>query len=130
MEQRYRALAVDFDGILTTAGRPRDEVLGALARCRREGIVTILVTGRLLSELHDVFEDAESHFDAIVAENGGTFRQLAPGVSRALAGSARHHGIDVRAGAVLLAPASTSTGCWRRSVGSASTRSSCATGTS
>lgn len=67
---RYLALATDYDGTLAKDGRVADDVLEALERLRGSGRRAILVTGRILDDVLDVFESAEL-FDAVVAENGG-----------------------------------------------------------
>jgi hydroxymethylpyrimidine pyrophosphatase-like HAD family hydrolase len=106
----FRAIAVDYDGTLTTNDRPAPLVLGALADARREGRRLILVTGRILAELEQVFPEARGNFDAIVAENGaviwqaaGGVRTAAPPVSSALEQALCGRGIPVRRGQVLLA---------------------------
>ncbi len=66
---RYAAFATDYDGTLATHGRVGEEVLDALTRLKASGRSTILVTGRILDELLDVFDGADL-FDAVVAENG------------------------------------------------------------
>lgn len=64
-----RAIACDFDGTGATEGRPVPEVYAALAAARAQGIVTLLVTGRVLEDVQRACEDLSS-FDAVVAENG------------------------------------------------------------
>ncbi|MEI8080473.1 MAG: HAD family hydrolase [Actinomycetes bacterium] len=105
-----RTLATDFDGTLTHDGRrPEDRVLASLRRIRSEGALVVLVTGRILSELHEVFPDAEEHFDAIVAENGavlwngGHRRLLATPVDPGLVDGLAARGVRVRHGEVLVA---------------------------
>jgi hydroxymethylpyrimidine pyrophosphatase-like HAD family hydrolase len=66
---RYFALASDYDGTLATDGRVDDLTLAALKRLRDSGRKLILVTGRHLNDLMDVFPQFE-WFDCIVAENG------------------------------------------------------------
>jgi len=68
MPDYFRAVAVDFDGTLTSGGRPTEDVLDAIARTRAAGRRMILVTGRILTELRAVFPDVDQWFDAIVAE--------------------------------------------------------------
>jgi hydroxymethylpyrimidine pyrophosphatase-like HAD family hydrolase len=70
----FRAIAIDYDGTLTLQDRPNGDVLAALQRLRRRGWKLILVTGRILSELRQVFPDVEDWFDAVVAENGAVLR--------------------------------------------------------
>ena len=49
---RYLALAMDYDGTLTTSGRrPSDDVAAALERLRASGRRSILLTGRTFDEL-------------------------------------------------------------------------------
>jgi hydroxymethylpyrimidine pyrophosphatase-like HAD family hydrolase len=104
-----RALAVDFDGTLTTDGRPAEAVLAALARFRAQGRKTLLVTGRIWEELLDVFPDAAAHFPLIVAENGavlfhnGLLRAIAEPVDPLLDEALRAAGVPFRRGHVLLA---------------------------
>lgn len=113
MSGRYfRAIAVDYDGTLTANDRPDQAVLEAVAEARGEGRRIILVTGRILAELEQVFPKARETFDAIVAENGavvwhlaGGTRTAAPPVSFALEEALRRQGIPVRRGQVLLATA-------------------------
>jgi hypothetical protein len=71
MSDYFRAVAVDYDGTLTEEAAPDDAVLAALARTRSSGQRVLLVTGRRLEELVQVFPAALQTFDAIVAENGG-----------------------------------------------------------
>lgn len=66
---RYVALACDYDGTLATAGKVAPRTLEALRRLRASGRKLILVTGRLLSELEDVFPHLDL-FERVVAENG------------------------------------------------------------
>ncbi|MBE9044839.1 HAD family phosphatase [Pleurocapsales cyanobacterium LEGE 10410] len=65
----YRALATDFDGTIATAGQVFDTTYLALQRWQRSGRSLIMVTGRRLDNLYDVFPEAKT-FDCIVAENG------------------------------------------------------------
>lgn len=104
-----RALAVDFDGTLTTGDRPAVAVLSALAEFRAAGRCAVLVTGRIWEELLGVFPDAAAHFDLIVAENGGVLvgnhvlRPLADPVDPLLDEGLRALRVPFRRGRVLLA---------------------------
>jgi hydroxymethylpyrimidine pyrophosphatase-like HAD family hydrolase len=109
MPDYFRAIAVDFDGTLTAGDRPSQHVLEAVARTRRDGRRVLLVTGRILAELREVFADVDEWFDSIVAENGavvsgprGTRRLAAPVDTRIRRDLARA-GHRVRSGEVLLA---------------------------
>ena len=67
---RYLVLACDFDGTLASDGKVSVETLAALQRLRDSGRKLILVTGRELDDLLDIFP-AIDLFDRVVAENGG-----------------------------------------------------------
>lgn len=64
-----RALATDYDGTLAEDGKVSKPTLAALRRFKESGRKAILVTGRELDELMDVFPDLDL-FDEVVAENG------------------------------------------------------------
>ena len=66
---RYLALACDYDGTLAADGHVSAETQDALLRLRGAGLRLILVTGRELPELLQVFPPAEL-FDRVIAENG------------------------------------------------------------
>lgn len=70
----YRVIATDYDGTLATEGTVDDATLAALERYRDSGGHLLLVTGRQLDDLFQVFP--HSHlFQGIVAENGAVFHQ-------------------------------------------------------
>jgi hydroxymethylpyrimidine pyrophosphatase-like HAD family hydrolase len=64
-----RVIACDFDGTGATNGHPAPELYAALGAARAQGIVTLLVTGRVLEDVQRACEEL-SPFDAVVAENG------------------------------------------------------------
>lgn len=66
---RYFALASDYDGTLAADGRVDAATRAALERLLKTGRKLVLVTGRRLEELLEVFPQADL-FDSIVAENG------------------------------------------------------------
>lgn len=110
MARYFRAVVLDFDGTLTTnSERPRLAVLESIRRARAAGYAVILVTGRILRELREVFADFDRHFDAVVAENGAVLSIgeeisiLADPVFSGLTDSLRQHRFHVRSGQVLLA---------------------------
>lgn len=109
MSGEIRAIAVDFDGTLTATGHPAPEVLGAIDRVRARGLRVVLVTGRILDELLDVFPEALDHFDTVVAENGAVLaaadheRTLSPPVDDAIDKALASRGIAFRRGLVILA---------------------------
>lgn len=66
---RYLALATDYDGTLAAGGRVSGATIAALERLKDSGRRLILVTGRQLDELLEVFPEV-GLFDWVVAENG------------------------------------------------------------
>ena len=84
-ERRFVALASDYDGTLAHNGKVSASTLTALKRFKARDGKVILVTGRVLPELEEVFPDI-GVCDLVVAENGallfwpktGELRLLAP----------------------------------------------------
>jgi len=66
---RYHALACDYDGTIAHDGKVDATTVAALERLRETGRRVILVTGRRLGDLKQVFPRLEI-FDRIVAEDG------------------------------------------------------------
>ncbi len=81
---RFAALATDYDGTLAKDELVDSETIEALRRLRRTGRRAILVTGRTLRTLRNVFP-CLGEFDCIVAENGGTLYNPATSSERMLA---------------------------------------------
>jgi hydroxymethylpyrimidine pyrophosphatase-like HAD family hydrolase len=81
---RWAALACDYDGTLADAGHVRPATLEALGQVRRSRRKLLLVTGRELKELFDVFPPI-TIFDRIVAENGAVIYDPESGKRRMLA---------------------------------------------
>jgi hydroxymethylpyrimidine pyrophosphatase-like HAD family hydrolase len=81
---QFSTLATDYDGTLAADGWVADETLRALDRCIESGRKLILVTGRELPELLEVFSHAKL-FHSIVAENGGLLYQPSTGLEKPLA---------------------------------------------
>jgi hydroxymethylpyrimidine pyrophosphatase-like HAD family hydrolase len=104
-----RAIAIDYDGTLTSRERPLEDVLVELRCARTGGIKLLLVTGRILSDLLAVFPEARDYFDAIVAENGAVLwfetggRRLGSPVSHELEAALTARGLPTIRGEVLLA---------------------------
>jgi hydroxymethylpyrimidine pyrophosphatase-like HAD family hydrolase len=104
----FRAVAFDLDGTLAMDDRVAPEVLAAIDAARADRAV-LLVTGRIHAELERTFPGLESHFDAVVTENGAVLRTplgtrcLGEPVDPALADALAERGIAVRRGEVLLA---------------------------
>lgn len=67
---RYLALACDYDGTLAHNGRVSPDTLAALERLLASGRRLIMVTGRQLDELLEIFPEL-GLFEWVVAENGG-----------------------------------------------------------
>lgn len=66
---KLRVLALDYDGTIATDGLLHADVRSAIGDVRARGVVVVLATGRILSELRVLVGDIDA-FDAVVAENG------------------------------------------------------------
>ncbi len=78
MTMRFRALATDYDGTLATHGRVDGPTVASLQRLRASGRKLLLVTGRELPDLKQVFPEY-ALFDRIVAENGALLHRPSSG---------------------------------------------------
>lgn len=67
---RYFALACDYDGTLAHHGVVEQKTIDAVKELKKSGRRAILVTGRHLDDLENVFPELNI-FDCIVGENGG-----------------------------------------------------------
>jgi hydroxymethylpyrimidine pyrophosphatase-like HAD family hydrolase len=67
---RYFALACDYDGTLAHHGQVDQKTIDAIKELKKSGRRAILVTGRELDDLENVFPELNI-FDCIVGENGG-----------------------------------------------------------
>lgn len=65
----YLILATDYDGTLATHGKVSAATLDALKQFQKSGRKLILVTGRQLEDLCEVFPEV-SLFDCVIVENG------------------------------------------------------------
>jgi phosphoglycolate phosphatase (TIGR01487 family) len=107
---RFQAIASDYDGTLARDGRVDRDTLAALERARESGRKLILVTGRELPSLRDVFSSLHL-FDWIVAENGallhcpatGEERLLCPAASCELVANLRQRGLPLSVGKCMVA---------------------------
>jgi hypothetical protein len=81
---RYFVLATDYDGTIAADGRVHNDTLTALKRLRSSGRKLILVTGRQLDDLLQVFQPVDL-FDYVVAENGAVLYSPASRQSKLLA---------------------------------------------
>lgn len=112
-----RVIACDFDGTGATDGRPAPELYAALASARAQGIVTLLVTGRVLEDVQRACEDL-SPFDAVVAENGAVIYlcelartiQIGEPPPERFLGELRSQGVPFHTGAVIV-------GTWEQHAG-------------
>ena len=66
---KFGVLALDYDGTIAFEGILSPEVKAAIVEVRARGIVVIIVTGRILSDLKRVAGNLD-FVDAVVAENG------------------------------------------------------------
>ena len=66
---RLRAIAVDYDGTIATDGVLFPAVRESIRQARERGVVVIIVTGRILSDLCRVAGSLD-FVDGVVAENG------------------------------------------------------------
>jgi hydroxymethylpyrimidine pyrophosphatase-like HAD family hydrolase len=82
--RRFNALATDYDGTLAENGAVGETTLASLRRFKARGGALLLVTGRILPELQDVFPRLDV-FDIVVAENGGLLHWPRTGQTQALA---------------------------------------------
>ena len=106
---RLAALALDYDGTIAEGDAVDASVREAIAAVRDAGIVVLLVTGRILSELCRVAGDL--HFvDGVVAENGALIHFpandytsiVAPPVPAGFHAELTRRGIPARAGQCLV----------------------------
>jgi HAD superfamily hydrolase (TIGR01484 family) len=108
---RYLALACDYDGTLATDGRVPPHVIDALKRLREQNRRLLLVTGRQLDDLRQVFPQLEL-FDRVVVENGAVVfapetreeRVLSAAPPAAFVRTLREHGVSpIAEGRVIVA---------------------------
>jgi phosphoglycolate phosphatase (TIGR01487 family) len=110
MIRPYAALATDYDGTLAHHGVVSTETLAAINRLRNSGKKLILVTGRVLEELKQVFPQIEV-CDLVVAENGAVLyrpssrrmRLLAEPPPQSFVDKLRARGVPVQVGRVIVA---------------------------
>jgi haloacid dehalogenase-like hydrolase len=104
-----RVIACDFDGTGAVDGHPAPELYAALAAARAQGIVTLLVTGRVLEDVQRACEEL-SPFDGMVAENGaiihlcglGRTIQVGKPPSEHFLGELRAQGVPFHTGSVIV----------------------------
>lgn len=107
---RFVAVAIDFDGTLAKGGRVAPATLAAVEQFIASGRKFLIVTGRLLHELLDLFPEARL-CARIVAENGAVLyhpstreqRLLGEPVPDSLVETLRRKGIPFQRGEAILA---------------------------
>src|SRR5258708_5579064 len=80
---RYLVLATDYDGTLADQGSVSEKILNELQALKASGRRLILVTGREMKDLVEVFPDYKI-IDYIVAENGALIHEPATGKEQLL----------------------------------------------
>jgi hydroxymethylpyrimidine pyrophosphatase-like HAD family hydrolase len=107
---KFRVLASDYDGTLACDGIVAPGTIAALKRVRASKRRLILITGRELPELRDLFPSLEL-FDLVVAENGALLHFPVTGENRLLGAKAdksfvrhmAHHGVPISVGRSVVA---------------------------
>ncbi|HKM82773.1 MAG TPA: HAD hydrolase family protein [Candidatus Acidoferrum sp.] len=111
---KFGVLALDYDGTIARDGALDPDVKAEILEARARGIVVVLVTGRILSELKQVAGDL-GFVDAVVAENGAVL--AFPNGQTKLCGhpppqifldELHHRGIEFRAGQCIVEAAAAS----------------------
>jgi hydroxymethylpyrimidine pyrophosphatase-like HAD family hydrolase len=106
---KLSVIALDYDGTVARGDVLDASVRDAIAAARTQGIVVLLVTGRILDQLRRVAGDL--HFvDGVIAENGavihfpdsGRTSALAPLVPEGFVAELRRRGIPFAAGQCLV----------------------------
>ena len=81
---RFKALATDYDGTIAHHGMVDPATVDALCRLKESGRKLLLVTGRELPDLSNVFSEVQM-FHRVVAENGALIYDPENGDQRLLA---------------------------------------------
>jgi phosphoglycolate phosphatase (TIGR01487 family) len=81
---KFKALATDYDGTIAHHGQVDAATMDALQRLRDAGLKVILVTGREITDLYNVFPEPRL-FDLIVGENGALLHDPLSGADTLLA---------------------------------------------
>ncbi len=90
---QYQVLATDYDGTLATDGVVDEKTVHALHRLRESGRRLILVTGRIIEQLVEVFPQMEL-CDLVVADNGAVLYEPRSGQKNSLADRPAQEFID------------------------------------
>jgi len=97
---KYVALATDYDNTLATEGRVERKTIAALERLIQSGRKIVLVTGRLLPDILDIFPEI-GLCERVVADNGAVIYRpgtrehtvLAPPIPPAFIDTLRRRGV-------------------------------------
>ena len=81
---RYVAVATDYDNTLAVGGRVEQKTIAALERLNQSGRKIILVTGRRLPDILDIFPEI-GLCERVVADNGAVLYRPATREQIALA---------------------------------------------
>lgn len=81
---RFKALATDYDGTIAHHGMVDPATVDALCRLKESGRTLLLVTGREIHDLFNVFSEVQM-FHRVVGENGGLIFDPQTGEERLLA---------------------------------------------
>jgi hydroxymethylpyrimidine pyrophosphatase-like HAD family hydrolase len=105
---KFGVLALDYDGTIARDGVLDPDVKAAITEARARGIVVVLVTGRILSDLRQAAGGIE-FVDAVVAENGavlafpnGQSRLIGHLPPQVFLDELRRRGIEFRTGQCLV----------------------------
>ena len=93
MTMRYTALASDYDGTLASHGKVDQPTLAAVERFLKSGRKLLLVTGRELDDLKQVFPEID-RCTLVVAENGGVLYNPETQEERTLVEPPNQHFLD------------------------------------
>ena len=101
---QLRVIATDYDGTIAQDGVLDPAVREAIAVARKRGVMVVIVTGRILSELRHV-AGCLDFVDGVVAENGavvafpnGHISVLGSAPPLSLISKLTHRGIDFKVG--------------------------------
>ena len=108
---KYRALATDYDETIAEGGHVRPETLEALQKLRNTGCRLVLITGRSVDNVIDIFPGGEL-FNLVLGENGSvlyephtkTVTPLGPKPSAEFIDRLKRKGVDpISVGLVMVA---------------------------
>jgi hypothetical protein len=91
---RFLVLATDYDGTLAHSGKVDEKTVEALERLRASGRKSVLVTGRHLPDLCNVFPKLDL-FNRVITENGGVLYQPETPKERLLSEAPNHRFVSL-----------------------------------